>query len=137
MIGFSVEGLPVLLRLMMPRLRNYRRMLIGALLLLPVSSVFAMMVPYLTMLAIDDFILPGIDAGSLARYWGDLVELMALAGVAVVLGYLADAFYVVILQRTGQFLIADLREIAYGHSLRLPEREIPFSPTWVASPLGN
>ncbi len=119
-MGFSAERLPVLLRLMLPRLRAYRGMLIGSLLLLPVSSLFAMMVPYLTMLAIDDFIVPGIKAGSLARFWGDLVELMVLAGVAVVLGYLADAFYVVILQRTGQFLIADLRDIAYGHSLRLP-----------------
>ena len=120
MMGFSVERLPVLLRLMLPRLRAYRGMLIWALLLLPVSSVFAMMVPYLTMLAIDDFIVPGIKAGSLAPFWEDLVELMVLAGVAVVLGYLADAFYVVILQRTGQHLIADLRDIAYGHSLRLP-----------------
>ena len=120
MWGFSVERLRVLLRLMLPRLRAYRGMLIGALLLLPVSSVFAMMVPYLTMLAIDDFIVPGIKAGSLAPFWEDLVELMVLAGVAVVLGYLADAFYVVILQRTGQHLIADLRDIAYGHSLRLP-----------------
>jgi len=88
--------------------------------MLPVSSVFAMMVPYLTMLAIDDFILPGLKAGSLDLFWGDLVNLMMLAGVAVVLGYLADAFYVVILQRAGQSLIADLRDIAYGHSLRLP-----------------
>ena len=67
---------------MLPRLRAYRGLLIGALLLLPVSSVFAMVVPYLTMLAIDDFIVPGIKAGSLAGVWGNLVELMMIASLA-------------------------------------------------------
>ena len=49
-----------------------------------------------------------------------LIWLMALAGAVVVLGYLTDALYVSLLQRAGQTLIADMRNIVYQRSLRLP-----------------
>lgn len=111
---------PALLRMMWPRLLAHRWALATVLLLLPVSAVMATLVPYLTKVAVDEYILPAVAAGSLAAYLRPLIWLMALAGTVVVLGYLTDALYVSFLQRAGQTLIADMRDIVYQRSLRLP-----------------
>jgi len=80
----------------------------------------AMALPYLTKVAVDDFIVPAYEVGNLAPYWDGLLNLVFISVGAVVLGYLADAFYVSLTQKTGQRLIADMRKLVYRRTLRLP-----------------
>ena len=103
-----------------PMLRRRIAGLAVAVALVPVAAVAAMLVPYLTKLAIDEDIVPAAAAHDLAPYYPHLLSLVVLALCIVVLGYLADAFYVSILQRAGQTLIADMRTQVYERTLRLP-----------------
>ncbi len=120
--------MPMLVRMMWPRLRSHGWRLAAVGMLLLSSSLLATLVPYLTMIAIDEYILPASEAGNLAPYRTDLIWLMTLAAGVVVAGYISDALYVSILQRTGQNLIADLREIVYKRSLRLPRSYLDTHP---------
>jgi ATP-binding cassette, subfamily B, multidrug efflux pump len=120
MRGPSAARMPALLRMMWPRLRAYRWQALAVALLLPVSSVMAMLVPYLTKVAIDEMVVPAARLHDIGPYLTPLVHLAALAAGIVLVGYLADAFYVALLQRAGQRLIAEMREIVYRRSLRLP-----------------
>jgi ATP-binding cassette subfamily B protein len=114
------ERMPALLRMMWPRLRAQRWAGLVVLLMLPLSSVMAMLVPYFTKVAIDEYIVPAAHLRDITPYWEPLTHLIALAAGVVVVGYLADAFYVAVLQRAGQRLIAEMRELVYRRSLRLP-----------------
>ncbi len=107
-------------RLVRPMLHRQRFKLLIVVALIPVSAVMALLIPYLTKLAIDDAVVPAAAARNLEPYYAHLLTLVAIAIVVVVLGYLADAFYVSILQRTGQTLIADMRMEVYERTLRLP-----------------
>ncbi|MEM7250594.1 MAG: ABC transporter ATP-binding protein [Pseudomonadota bacterium] len=109
-----------LYQLMRPNLLRYRWRLITVLLLLPVSAATAALIPYLTKVALDDYVVPAMEAGSMAGFYEPLVSIVGLAMGVVVLGYLTDAFYVQLLQRTGQRLIAELREAMYARTLKLP-----------------
>jgi ATP-binding cassette, subfamily B, multidrug efflux pump len=114
------DRMPALLRMMWPRLRAYRWQALAVLLLLPLSSVMAMLLPYLTKVAVDEFIVPAAQAHDLGPYREPLYHLIALAAGVVLVGYLADAVYVALLQRAGQRIIAEMRELVYRRSLRLP-----------------
>lgn len=118
--GPARPGGNALLRLVAPLAYAHRRRLLLVLLVLPVSSIMATLVPYLTMVAIDEYIVPAMQTGDLAAVHAPLLRLVALAAGVVVAGYLADAIYVAVLQRTGQRVIAELRVIVYRHTLRLP-----------------
>ncbi len=120
MSGTAPDRMPALLRMMWPRLRAYRWLGLAVLALLPLSSAMAMLLPYLSKVAIDAFIVPAARQHDLTPYWTPLLHLIAAASVVVALGYLADALYVALLQRAGQKLIAEMREIVYRRSLRLP-----------------
>jgi ATP-binding cassette subfamily B protein len=109
-----------LLDVLWPLLRRYWPHWAGVLIAMPVSTVMAMLVPYLTKIAIDEHIVPASAHGSVAEVWHPLVWLVALMGGVVVLGYAADALYVSVLQRAGHGLIAELRGVLYGRTLRLP-----------------
>lgn len=109
-------------QLLAPLLARQRRDLLIVLLLLPLAALAAMLVPYLTKVAIDDYIVPAQQAGTLAGVYGPLLELVGLGLGLVVIGYFAEAGYVVMVQRVGQRLIHDLRGVVYRHTLRLPRR---------------
>lgn len=108
--------------LLLPLLRRQRRPLALALALMPVAAAMEMLVPLLTMVAIDDYIVPAARSGELAGVFAPLLMLAGLAAMAVVVGYLADAGYVVNMQKVGQGLIAGLRQQVYRRTLRLPRR---------------
>ena len=57
-----------------------------------------------------------------------LLALVGLAAGVVVAGYLADALYVRILQRTGHELLSALRETVYRRTLRLPRSYFDRNP---------
>ncbi|MDH4248283.1 MAG: ABC transporter ATP-binding protein/permease [Deltaproteobacteria bacterium] len=120
--------MPVLGRLMWPRILARRWSLLSVLVLVPLSALMAMMVPYLTKVAVDDYIVPASKLGSLAPFRTELLALITLAVVVVVLGYAAEALYVVLLQRNGQYLIAEMREVVYRRTLRLPRRYFDTHP---------
>ena len=120
MSGPARDRMPALLRMMWPRLRAYRWLALAVLALLPLSSAMAMLLPYLSKVAIDSFIVPAARQHDLTPYWTPLLHLIAIAGGVVAVGYLADALYVALLQRAGQKLIAEMREFVYRRSLRLP-----------------
>ncbi|MFI4982785.1 MAG: ABC transporter ATP-binding protein, partial [Nevskiales bacterium] len=107
-------------QLVRPMLFRQRFKLLIVVALIPVSTVMALLIPYLTKLAIDDAIVPAVAARDLEPYYPHLVSLVGIAIVVVLLGYLADAFYDSILQRSGQNLIADMRMEVYERTLRLP-----------------
>jgi ATP-binding cassette, subfamily B, multidrug efflux pump len=114
------DRMPALLRMMWPRLLARRWLGLVIVLLLPISSAMAMLMPYLTKVAIDSHIVPAAREHAIGAHWEPLLQLVALAAGVVLVGYLADAFYVALLQRTGQRLIAEMRELVYRRSLRLP-----------------
>ncbi len=109
-----------LLREFWPLLARHRLRLLGALLVMPLSAVMATLVPYLTKVALDDYIVPAAQSGAVAQIYEPLAQLVALAAAVVIVGYLSDACYIALLQRTGQRLIADMREVVFRRTLHLP-----------------
>ncbi len=113
---------------MRPHFAPYRWHFAVVFALLPVSAACASLVPFLIKIAVDDYLLPAVAAGEIGPWRAPLLELIALAAAVVVLGYLADALYVRILQRTGHRLLAALRETVYRRTLRLPRRYFDRNP---------
>ena len=113
---------------MRPHLSRYRWRFAAVFALLPVSAGMAALVPYLTKVAVDDYLLPAVAAGELGALREPLLALVGLAAGVVVVGYLADAFYVRIVQRTGHELLSALRETVYRRTLRLPRSYFDRNP---------
>ena len=113
---------------MRPHLSRYRWRFAAVFALLPVSAGLAALVPYLTKVAVDDYLLPAVAAGELGALREPLVALVGLAAGVVVAGYVADALYVRIVQRTGHELLSALRETVYRRTLRLPRSYFDRNP---------
>lgn len=111
-----------------PSLYRYRWRLVLVAALLPISALTATIIPYLTKVALDEYIVPATSAADPSIYLEPLFGLAVMGFAAVLFGYLADALYVQVLQRTGQRLIAELREIVYAHTLRLPRKYYDRNP---------
>ncbi len=114
---------------MRPQLFRYRWRFAAVLALLPVSAGMAALVPFLTKVAVDDYLLPAVGSGELGPFREPLLALVGLAGAVVVAGYLTDALFVRILQRTGHELLSALRETVYRRTLRLPRSYFDRNPT--------
>ena len=113
---------------MRPHLGRYRWRFAVVLALLPVSAALAALVPFLTKVAVDDYLLPAVTAGAIGPYRDPLLALVGLAAAVVAAGYLADALYVRILQHAGHRLLAELRETVYRRTLRLPRAYFDRNP---------
>ena len=111
-----------------PQFARYRWRFAVVLALLPISAGLAALVPYLMKVAVDDYLLPALEAGSLGPYQAPLLGLVGLAAAVVAAGYLADALYVRILQHAGHRLLAALRETVYRRTLRLPRAYFDRNP---------
>jgi ATP-binding cassette subfamily B protein len=103
-----------------PLLRRYWPHWIAVGLTLPLSAGMAMLVPYMTKVAIDTYIIPASAHGQVSAVWEPMLWLIGATAGIVVLGYASDAIYVSVLQRAGHGLIADLRAMLYARTLRLP-----------------
>lgn len=126
---FAREGNAVtVIAAMRPHLSRFRWRFAVVFALLPVSAGMAALVPYLTKVAVDDYLLPAVAAGELGDLREPLLALVGLAAGVVVAGYLADAFYVRVLQRTGHELLSALRETVYRRTLRLPRSYFDRNP---------
>ena len=113
---------------MRPHLSRYRWRFAAVFALLPVSAGMAALVPYLTKVAVDDYLLPAVAAGELGALREPLLALVGLAAGVVVAGYVTDALYVRIVQRTGHELLSALRETVYRRTLRLPRSYFDRNP---------
>ena len=113
---------------MQPHFFRYRWRLAAVIALLPVSAAMAALVPFLIKVAVDDYLLPALEAGELGPAREPLLGLVLLASAVVAAGYVADAFYVRILQRVGHQLLAALRETVYRRTLRLPRSYFDRNP---------
>jgi ATP-binding cassette subfamily B protein len=117
-----------LLQLLIPLVARRRRELVIVVLMMPVATGMAILVPYLTKVAIDSYIIPATQTVAPDAVFKPLLILVLVSLVVVVLGYLADAVYITQLQRVGQNLIAELRDIVYRRTLRLPRRYFDDNP---------
>lgn len=113
---------------MRPHLVRYRWRFAVVFALLPVSAGLAALVPFLTKVAVDDYLLPAVAAGAIGPYRDPLLALVGFAAAVVAAGYLADALYVRILQHAGHRLLAALRETVYRRTLRLPRAYFDRNP---------
>ena len=71
---------------MRPHLFRYRWRFAAVFALLPVSAGMAALVPYLTKVAVDDYLLPAVAAGELGALREPLLALVGLAAGVVVAG---------------------------------------------------
>ncbi|WP_305041499.1 ABC transporter ATP-binding protein [Geoalkalibacter sp.] len=101
-----------LLRRFVGYLGAYRGAALAALLLLPGVAAAKLAQPYLLMLAIDDYIIPGEIAG----LW--LIALLFLLALAA--ESLLSYFQVYAVQWVGQHIMADLRREGFARLPRLP-----------------
>ena len=122
------ENAAAVIDAMRPHFFRYRWRFAAVFALLPVSAAMAALVPYLTKVAVDDYLLPAVAAGELGALREPLLALVGLAGAVVAAGYLADALYVRIVQRTGHELLSALRDTVYRRTLRLPRRYFDRNP---------
>ncbi len=128
-----------LMRRLLGYLRPYRGMTVGALVLILASSVFQLVGPLATAVAIDLFIRPrgsegqisapsqwirgqllarGIDPAQTAVQGLTVISLVFLA--ALVLTFLTLYAQGYVLQLMGQYIMKDLRRQIFGHLQRLP-----------------
>jgi len=101
-----------LIQLFFSYLKLYWRWVLVSLLAVPITTAATVGLPWLIVLIIDDYIVPGNHEG--------LQEMATwLAGIVFV-GYLADAVYTYCLQRSGQLAITKMRGDLFSHALSLP-----------------
>ena len=101
-----------LLRRFIGYLLAYRGPALAALLLLPVVTAAKLIQPYLLMVAIDSYIIPGRFEG---LWWIAVLFLLALAAESL---FTYAQVYAV--QWVGQRVMADLRRTGFARLLRLP-----------------
>ena len=93
-------------------LRPYSKYVISALMAVPFATGATLMVPWLIVTIVDDYIIKFNQSG--------LMLMVGFFSGAVLLGYVADAIYTYTLQKAGQLAIADMRQDLFRHSLTLP-----------------
>lgn len=103
-----------LVQRMLPWLRPHTGSFALALGLLLFSSGAKMLGPVILQQAVDRYIVPG--------NFGGLARLLGAYAVLVVLGFVANYFEIIRLEQVGQRLIADLKQRAFAHLLKLELR---------------
>lgn len=100
-----------LLQRMWPWVRPYLGSFALALALLLFTSGSKMLGPVILQKAIDDFIVP--------RNFGGLLGLIGAYAALVLVGFASNYFEIMLLERTGQRIIADLKKRSFRHLLSL------------------
>ncbi|MBF2055557.1 MAG: ABC transporter ATP-binding protein [Candidatus Sericytochromatia bacterium] len=103
-----------LVQRMLPWLRPHTGSFALALGLLLFSSGAKMLGPVILQQAVDRYIVPG--------NFGGLARLLGAYAVLVVLGFVANYLEIIRLEQVGQRLIADLKQRAFAHLLKLELR---------------
>ena len=103
--------------------RPYWKWVALSLCAIPFSVGATLMLPWLIIRIVDDYLL--------VRNLEGLYLYILLLTVTVVLGYLTDAVYTYALQKAGQMAISDMREDLYSHILKLPRTFYDHRPVGV------
>jgi len=90
---------------------------------IPFSTAATILVPYLIVKIVDDYIIPGNKSG--------LFEMTGFLAGAVLLSYIADGIYTFSLQKAGQMTISKLRTALLRHALNLPRTYFDNNPIGV------
>ena len=120
----EIRGRAYDLRLIMRLLRYFRPhvgLVLFSLAMLMVGTLTQIAGPYLTKIAIDDFIIPGDTRG--------LMGVAALYLLILACGFLFQYLRVYLLQLTGQRVMFQLRLEVFDHILRMPQTFFDRTPT--------
>ena len=120
----EIRGKAYDLRLIMRLLRYFRPhlgLVLFSLAMLMVGSLTQIAGPYLTKIAIDDFIIPGDTRG--------LMGVAVLYLLILAVGFLFQYLRVYLLQLTGQRVMFHLRVEVFDHILRMPQAFFDRTPT--------
>jgi ATP-binding cassette, subfamily B, multidrug efflux pump len=116
-------------------MRPYYRVVLIALILLIFNSLFQVVGPLLTKLAIDRYLVPPpipirtpLDAYLSADAWTGLVQISLLYLIAIIGAFLTDFSETYLMQWTGQKAMFDLRKELMGHLQRLDLRYYDRNP---------
>ena len=116
-------------------MRPYYRVVFIALILLIFNSLFQVVGPLLTKLAIDRYLVPPaiplrtpLDAYLSADAWTGLAQISLLYLIAIIGGFLTDFSETYLMQWTGQKAMFDLRKQLMGHLQRLDLRYYDRNP---------
>lgn len=104
-------------------LNPYKKWVWFSLAAIPFTTGAAVLVPYLIVHIVDDYIMPGNISG--------LYLMAMLLAITVLLGYLADGVYSFSLQKSGQMAISQLRRSLFSHTLSLPRKYFDQKPIGV------
>lgn len=102
-----------LVQRMLPWARPYARAFAIALFLLLVTSTVKMLGPIVLQQSVDHYIIP-------KNFQGLLTLLLGYVALVIV-GFVANYYEIMILERTGQRIIADLKKRAFSHLLSLDQ----------------
>jgi ATP-binding cassette subfamily B protein len=101
-----------LMRRLVAYLRPYKKSVIVALLLIQAQSALEVVFPWLTRIAFDEYFGPGNFSG--------LTGIAAVAITVLVAKFFTQMFETLILQRTGQKIMRDMRAEIFAHLQKLP-----------------
>lgn len=103
--------------------RPYRKWIILSLIAIPFTTCATVLIPYLIVHIIDDYIVVNNTSG--------LFKMVSLLSGVVFFGYLADGTYNFSLQKAGQLSIANMRKALFAHILQLPRSYFDQKPIGV------
>ncbi|MDP6331581.1 MAG: ABC transporter ATP-binding protein [SAR324 cluster bacterium] len=92
--------------------RPYWKSLAIGICTVPFSVGATLMLPWLIISIIDDYVIPGDLEG--------MIQMVTLMALTVAVGYFADSIYTFTLQKTGQLAISAMRSDLYAHILSMP-----------------
>ncbi|MEE2600304.1 MAG: ABC transporter ATP-binding protein [SAR324 cluster bacterium] len=92
--------------------RPYWKSLAIGICTVPFSVGATLMLPWLIISIIDDYVIPGDLEG--------MIQMVTFMALTVAVGYFADSIYTFTLQKTGQLAISAMRSDLYAHILSMP-----------------
>jgi ATP-binding cassette subfamily B protein len=110
-----------LMRRLLRYLRPYRGRVVAAVLLSITTAALAVVVPYLSKVLVDSYLLPGISGAiPYEEAMGGIRTIAAVFLVALAAGFALSYVQVLIMQLVGQQAMFDLRMEIFRHLQRLP-----------------
>jgi len=103
-----------------PYIRPYLLWLLLSILILFFATGVDLLIPYLTKIAIDSFIVGNKPAMFLSLPIQSFFELGIVFIIVLILFFLTDSFQSILMERTGQKIILNLRTSMFRHMVHLP-----------------
>lgn len=111
-----------LMKRILAYLRPYKKYVAISVVLLLLVSIFQLAPPYLTKIAIDDYLSPSTDLATAARYSG-LFKVVGIFFLALVLAFVTNYLQIYVMAYVGQNVMFDLRMQIFRH---LQKKEVAY-----------